>query len=564
MDICRRRFNFIYDIDLFGNIPELYYKGKLKKTSWIGRFFTIAYFVIYIIVFAYKFIKMVQKKEITFYETYAYSGSTPSINITNENFYGGFALGKTPFIDETIYYPKVEYYKGIRTNGEWSWTYKNLEIGICKLEDFDERYHDLFREKPLNNLYCLKNLNLTLDGHSFSEIYSYFYVTIYGCINTTKDGIPCKPPEMIDYIFKKNVFQFYIQDIELTPQFYHSPIQVGQKIITGPIFKNLYKQFYTYMQIVNVETDQDFLGLNAFSRFKTQKFLQYDESWIVSAPIDENTYDKGYPLCEITIQLSDRVLTQKRTFVKLIEIFGDVGGSMEFIFTVFTIISSFLTRTLYRTALVNNIFSFDIEKKNIIIKFNKNNKDLKNNQIEPISKNPTINIIQDKTSDRKKLNKKKTFSETLLIGRTLKVPKRSSQKVVTNIPSYKICEINNISNKNLKNENISIKNTLNEFDFNNNNINDKQKKNEKNKSFINKIIINKAYFILCFICFKKSKNIKKYLLDEATKIIKDNLDIINIFKKLYREEKYFETLQKGDIIIKMSKECIKKLENCKK
>ena len=209
---------------------------------------------------------MIKKEEVTFYETYAYSGDTPSINITNENFYGGFALGQFPFIDENIYYPKVEYFKGIRVNGEWKWESKEIEVEICKLENFDYRYRELFKDKPLNNLYCLKNLNVTLDGYTHSEIYSYFYVTFYKCYIQTKNGIPCKDSETIDKYLTSNVFQFFIQDIELTPQNYFSPIQISQRIITGPAFKYLYQKIYAYMQIVIVETDQDFIGLNSFSR----------------------------------------------------------------------------------------------------------------------------------------------------------------------------------------------------------------------------------------------------------------------------------------------------------
>ncbi len=90
------RLKFIYDIDLFGKVPELYYKGKKKKVTIIGTLFTILYFILYIIIFTYKFIRMIKRQDIKFYETYAYTGK-PSIKITNENFYGGFSLGLTPF-----------------------------------------------------------------------------------------------------------------------------------------------------------------------------------------------------------------------------------------------------------------------------------------------------------------------------------------------------------------------------------------------------------------------------------------------------------------------------------
>ena len=54
------------------------------------------------------------------------------------------------------------------------------------------------------------------------------------------------------------------------------------------------------------------------------------------------------------IELSEKVLTQKRT-IKLIDIFGEIWGIMEFIFTIFSIISSFLTDKLYITSLINNL-----------------------------------------------------------------------------------------------------------------------------------------------------------------------------------------------------------------
>ena len=368
------KLKFLYYMDLFGKEPELYYKGKTKRTSWIGIVFTLLYFIIYIIIFIYKFVKMIKKSEISFYETYVFSGGIPSITITKENFNGGLAIGQIPLVDETIYYPKVEYYRGERINGEMHFTNQNIEIKICELDDFDPRYREIFKDKPLNNLYCFKDLNLTLEGYNHLDTYSYLYVSFYACINRTKDGRPCKNSLEIDQFLYSNIYQFFIQDINLSPQYYDNPIQIEQKIIQGPLYKKLYQRVYAYMQIVNIETDKDFIGLNAFSKSKKEQYLKYDEAWIVSAPNEGQTYDKGYPICDFRIQLSDKVLTQKRTFVKLIEILGDVGGTMEVILTIFNIMSSFITTTLYRTSLVNNLFSFDIQKRIIFIKENKNDK----------------------------------------------------------------------------------------------------------------------------------------------------------------------------------------------
>ena len=45
---------FFFDIDLFGSDVDIYYKGRPKRNSWIGRILTLLYAGIYIlIVFSY-------------------------------------------------------------------------------------------------------------------------------------------------------------------------------------------------------------------------------------------------------------------------------------------------------------------------------------------------------------------------------------------------------------------------------------------------------------------------------------------------------------------------------
>ena len=109
--ICNINCKFLYDIDLFGKEAELYYKGKSKRTSWFGTVFTITYIVLYFSFFLYKLIRMLQKVDVTFYDTYAFTGEPPHIKLSKDKFYGGFALGDVytlqTFIDDTIYYVKA-------------------------------------------------------------------------------------------------------------------------------------------------------------------------------------------------------------------------------------------------------------------------------------------------------------------------------------------------------------------------------------------------------------------------------------------------------------------------
>ena len=58
----------------------------------------------------------------------------------------------------------------------------------------------------------------------------------------------------------------------------------------------------------------------------------------------------------------------------------------------------------------------------------------------------------------------------------------------------------------------------------------------KNKNTTNKIKINKCLQYLCFLCLKKRNNMENVLLDKAMHIIMENLDILNLFRKIFREE----------------------------
>jgi hypothetical protein len=152
-------FKIINEFDLFGRKPELYYKGNSKRKAWVGKVLSQIYVLIYLGFLLYKLIRMFKKIDVTFYETSTYTGETPFIKLNNEIFYGGFALAdpytlKT-FIDERIYYPLAFFMTGKKERNNWNFISTKVEIEKCKLEKFGSQYIELFKDKNLDNLYCL-------------------------------------------------------------------------------------------------------------------------------------------------------------------------------------------------------------------------------------------------------------------------------------------------------------------------------------------------------------------------------------------------------------------------
>ena len=411
--------HLLYDIDLFGKDPELYYKGRNKKSTLIGRIFTILYVIIYLAFFVYKLYRMLIKVDVTFYQTTAYTGEVPSIHLTNEIFYGGFALSNgqslQPFVDETIYYIDLQFRTGQRINNVWNWKVQRIELEICNLDKFNPKYYDLFKDKPLGNMYCPKEMDVLLQGHTTYDVYSYFYVGFYPCVNTTTRQ-NCKPPEVIDRYLKNTYVSFKMQDIELTPQIYSTPIQLRGKEVNSPASKNLFQNINAYFQIVELETDNDVVGFEGLTNIKKEKYLKYDGPIVLSRLIDNySEYKPGQALCDVTVQLTEQVLTIKRTYTKLIEVLGDVGGLMEVVFMAFKLISTLITDLLYEKCMVNSLFEFDLDKRLVIIKELKIKKRRQSIQIKTKDLPQEYIKIYDFPKDSIKVSKLKNTNDELTI-----------------------------------------------------------------------------------------------------------------------------------------------------
>ena len=581
MKRCNIDCEFLSEFDLFAKEPELYFKGKSQRTSIFGKIITYFYSLLYVGFFIYKIVRMLQKVDISFYETYAFSG-IPSIKLNNHLFYGGFSLGG--MIEETIYYPIVYYYEGHKVEGEMIWEERILEIERCQLEKFGKEYQDIFKDKDLNNRYCLKNVDeITLEGYSHLDSFKYLYVAFLPCIGYTPDGRQCQDISVLEQFFLKNVVNFNIEDIELTPHIYDHPSQPLQKEINGPAFKTLYQQIYTYLQIVILETDKDVIGFEGLSDIETKQYLKYDESWIIAAPSPHaGGFQFGLPICDVTVQLSAKVLTQKRRNTKLIDVLGDVGGLMEVVWSIFNVIGTVITDILYDKALVNNLFSFDLDKKNVSIKSKKRKKEESN-----ISESPQI-YSQNIPSNKIQIYGSKYMQDELTTKSTNKLQEISKKKIdiitkkkrkkkmklkepLGSIQSMKSLK-NEIYNQNIEEDELRSPNEISsnkdknqdfKYSVENEIVSSVEKSTEKSQNEKRKIIDRIkmkcccVYFWFCFA--RKKKNIENTLMDEGMKIIGEKLDIINIFKKIHSVELMEQTLKYSGNLIEMSEACKRKI-----
>ena len=339
---------------------------------------------------------------------------------------------------------------------------------------------------------------------------------------------------------------------------------------------SLYQNINAYFHIISVESDTDIIGFEALSKYDIKNAFKYDVTFIMTSTADSDAIEKGNAYCDMTIQLTEQVITIKRTYTKLIEALGDVGGLMEFIFSFFRIISSFLTETLYEKSLVNSLFSFDLDKKTVSIKKIKGKID---NNLEKKDPNRISGITDEIKSTPRKLKENDNLKQTDLIifqqntkRKTIDVKGKNKQEQNRNkkINTRFKRRVNFESSKNIMNEKNKLEYTrkssddkdyIEQSEMREQNI--PRETSSENRNIINKIRYNSLQFSFCFLCIRKFKNTQNALMNEGMKLITEELDIRNLFQNMLRLGKIKEQFKIEDIL-QMSDECKNKLVDVNK
>ena len=568
-------YKIIKEIDLFGKEPDIYYKGKQRKTSWMGRILSWIYICFYIFFFIYKLVRMFKRLDVSFSETNGSTGGLPFIHLNKENFIFGLSVVNEymqPLFDETIY-SVVGNIKGVETiNGQK----KAIDIPItfdkCDINDFGKNFQRFTNVIELSKYYCPKNFEANFEGYNSAENFTSIIITLKKCVNKTKNGEQCKNDTEIENAINRKTMHVFFEDFDLTPFDYERPVKEKLTLNTCPIRMDEFQTFVGYFQLVNIETENNLFGFEAFSDIKSEKYIIYHSTLIMNYEMmpgqaEVSTYN---------ILLKENTLNNLRTYTQFIDVLGDVGGLMEVIESIFGVIATLVADILYDKTMVNNLFTFDLNNYSIKIK---NKPNFNNNNIFNEIKTSYLN------KEVKKENSKNQYEE-----KEINISKNTSRRTIANkkqkfnFKKYYFQDINNNNIYNIGNSEKSTSNSKNissikmlkkNFIYNSNKeisedakvYNYESPAEEKvieQRKIINKINTNLLCIYFCFCFVRKRENFGNALLDEAMNIITEKLDIYNMFRNFY----YIDELKKKSNYeykyFEMSDECksnLKKVSN---
>ena len=536
---------FIKEIDFFGKEPEFYIKGKSKQVTLLGRIFTLFFIIIYIIIFCYKVFRMTQRVDITFYDSYSNTDEIPTIKITQENFTLVFSVldeDGEPFIDDTIYYPTA-FFSDEET--------EEINIEICDPDKINKEYKEFFQESEISNYYCLTDINYSLQPYLNS-----LRIEINPCENTDEDDDYCESREFIQEYLGDKLFMIYFQDIMLTPTDFNHPVRRRINYLNTEMYENIGQYLHTEMQIVKIETSTNIIGFDFLTEPKIEEFIKFDNEVILPFPgYNFEDEESTYPMTIFELQLNDKIMLEKRQYVQLIDVLGEIGGFIEIIYSSFTVISSLIVDILYEKKIANNLFAFNIKKKLILIKK---------------QKNYTFKINKDQNVEEPNISEKNLFPNDKNKKKKKIIIVKTKKKIINNKNKGNNLALNknilesNTTKKEIK-DNFDIQPIKNSFEnLNKNNVESsfnftklyKNYKDNGNSLIIEKINFKDLLFSNCYCCGGKRRKAYKILTNESMNIVTEKLDILNIFRNICAFEHVNNDLNNSNLnVIKMSEEC---------
>ena len=494
---------------------------------------------------------MFKRLDVSFSETNSSTGGLPKIHMSKEIFTYALALAdkdNNPFIDETIYRPIGIINIKRNINGEEFEDNKFVDFGICTIDDFGKDHQQFAKKLNLSNFYCFKNLDLDFEGYSSAENSTTIIIQILKCYIQAPNGEPCKSDDEIYSKLDQHSLLIISEDYDITPYDFKHPVKAKLNINTCPVSLDQYQSFVGYYQLTNIETDYNLFGFEALKDIRSEKYLIYHSALIMATKMLPGQIS----VIQYYIMMTEKVLTNQRTYTQLIDVLGDVGGLMEVMESIFGVICIFVSDILYDKTMVNNLFAFDLEENMVKIKTKSKIKNALKNSKSMNDLNNDDNFDKGTIDISKKVLNKIPDEESLYTKKNSIKPKLNIKKKTNNENSSNNINISSSDRRSyFKRNSIKIQKSVilpnaktfkennKEFDSNLNNVkifeNDKEIFDTpiRRKKLIKKLDTNIFCTYFCFCCSRKRENFGNALLDEAMSIITEKLDIYNIFRNMY-------------------------------
>ena len=352
--------SFLKYLDYYSLNVNLSYKGKEKYSTLIGGCLTL-FCITFVMLNAWLIGNDIFKKEnpsiIGSDEDLGYN--YPNYTINYENFFIGYSVSdaeNNPFHDETILkVVPIHYTNNYDSNG--TLTYKKTELSKTSCSDYFLDVNLTFPLSPsiMKPLNCIKDLNHSIGGFWTVDYMNYIYLEVYTCNNKTiKIGDkPCKSKEIIGTTLSKLYFNIFYQSVLVNSKNHSHPMKTIILEDWHVMQPNLYKGFEYYFENYMVYTDDGIIFNSELKKSEKLGFQKLKQDY----KIIEDEENNGLILM-FDFYISNQNKIYLRTYIKLQNIFANLGGIIQVIIIVTRFFYIFYVKKKFNIKIMNKLFDF--------------------------------------------------------------------------------------------------------------------------------------------------------------------------------------------------------------
>ena len=384
--------------DYFGMVPQLNHHGKMKYQNLMGAWISLIINFSCIIFIINYLVELFSHNNPSLNTVTISSAVSPNITLSTDDLIIAFGIMNRAYkvIDDPSIFTIVPIYQIIQSvNNTMKYSrfpMKRINCTEINMKKYIEHgYEKEFLSNDLQNYFCY---NVTEDeqpiiigGNYGSEFYGVITLSIMKCDNSTSGGT-CKTNDEIDAALNLCYFEVFFLDHFIDVYNYKNPIQTYSQSFYYQIDPKLSKFLYSYFNPINLFSDNGII-------YSTEK--EYHSFKEHSVTNDVFSLQEGEPIAKLWVMSSYVEEDYYRSYIKLPEICGSVGGLLKGLQMIGIILYSYFEIKLYYKSLINSIFEFR----------NKERKPLhnlyRNKSISSLSIIKKDNITIDKTVYQQKI-----------------------------------------------------------------------------------------------------------------------------------------------------------------
>lgn len=362
MKIKNSILKYFHYIDLFKIPFQFYFKGKTKKTSATGLFFSL-------IIFTFLFYQF-------FYSEFFIKVSPNVITQTkesNEHISIDFNEGKKLFLvvldryslerttDPTIFTLEAKYYDRSQVI--------NKKLRPCIYSDLQSSMNeDYFYNLGYDKLFCMDNKTFSLQGSGEDREWRFIQFLLYPCRNETSN-ITCKSMEIINQSLKNKFFSVAFETVDIDAHNYKNPFLNNYEPKTIIINPDLKKYHSEYIKLAQVKTDD--------SWFFSGSSVRTENGYMIDSVVNEYELKANFsePFINWGLLASKKQLLCTRNYQKLPETLASLAGTANLFWFFCFYFCQMATHVGSMKYILNKLYDFDSPKKPRIKKKTKNPND---------------------------------------------------------------------------------------------------------------------------------------------------------------------------------------------